>query len=397
MCCGSGQVSYQPIDQSRTSPEELRDRALLEQINKSATVKRYSRLPPDYQSEFSTTARVKGVVIFVFVAVAITAFALLCSNHLTTFPHDFINMFTHVNTTSLLIGLGTTTILVLGMAWVIHRARKKEDPYVQNQIFRSSNFNDHIEEVMFEYSKNGRNFYGQAYIDKSTLDAEGNGKAYLYAVKDVGGHYMVSTLVPLVTPVYVVGTVVYHAIRMCIVPFYVLACLAIEACIGRPLIEGQRRFKAIDVIKEPGKSLLHIVKAPFYGLAYMAAGIYSLVNPMGGRILAAKIERDWNNGATRPEGFWSIGGPQGLWAGWGELGPDKLGEFKMFLAGCWQPLGVVEYQNGTIINGKSMSRVVEEGRGHEYHVFTASQLEEQITPLREEYNEILDRLNGGLT
>jgi hypothetical protein len=332
---------------------------------------RYNKLPPEYRKEFSTAARVRGAVGFAIIAIGITVLALACSGHLTSFPQDFVHAFTHIDPTKLMIGLGVTIVLIGGTALVIHRARTKEDPYVQSRIFPSDNYDEHIEEAMFEYQKdnNNRPYWGEAYIDKSTLDSQGNGKAYLYGVKDYTNHYTISTIVPLVTPVYTIFSIAYHAIRTVIIPFWVLANYAVEACLGRPVLGKKERYKLVDVILEPWKSLKHVVTDPFYGLAFMAAGIYSLANPMGGRILAAKIERDWNNGATRPEGFWSVEGPQRLW-NFGNL------DLNFFLAGCWQPIGVVEYLDGNIIRdrGKSMSRAVDETTGNFYIVYSRTEL-----------------------
>lgn len=313
------------------------------------------QLPRNYREVFSTRARIEGVVAFALIAAQITACVVLAGN------------FGHVFTAIHPIGVGVTMLLIGGTSWVIYRACKKKDPLVESQIFRSRHFNEHIEEAVLERTDDPEHVW-KAYIDKSTLDDE-NGKAYLYAVKDCRSHYYVSTVVSISSPAYIVGTLAYHALRICVVPFYVLVSIAVEATRGKALFANQRRFELIDVMKEPGKSLLHLVKAPFYGLAFLSAALYSLVNPMGGRVLAAKIERDWNGGASRAEGCWSVNGRQPLWAGWDELGPKKLGQFKFFLAGCWQPIGIMEYKNGIPIKGESLSHVLDQTKGYTYNVF----------------------------
>ncbi|MCC5831799.1 MAG: hypothetical protein JJU12_02005 [Chlamydiales bacterium] len=339
-------------------------------VNPITPEERYHRLPPEYGKELSTCSRVQGSVLFAFTALSITAFALFCLGNVTTFPQDFVYLFTHLDPTKLIIGAAATLLLIGGAYWVVHRARSKEDPYVNSQIFLSHNYKEHIEEAVFEFKKEGVFYYGETYIDKSTLKG-GNGSAYLYAVKNCGNHYVVSTAVPLATPFYTVCTIAYHAIRTLVIPFWVAANYLVEASLGRPVLGKKERYKLVDIVLEPWKSLKQVVAAPFYSLAFMAAGIYSLINPMGGRVLAAKIERDWNYGATRSEGYWSLGGPQRLW-NFGNL------ELNFFLAGCWQPIGVVEYKKGKIVegSGKSLGRAVDERKGNVYLVFSRSELKE---------------------
>ena len=73
---------------------------------------------------------------------------------------------------------------------------------------------------------------------------------------------------------------------------------------GEPLYKDERSFELLDIPKEFVKSIWRVIKAPFYALAYFFAGVYSLVNPMGGRKLAAAIELDWNEGVSLAEGYW---------------------------------------------------------------------------------------------
>lgn len=385
-CCPAEPSPYSRLP---LSDEEAQVQARLKEIESDKNISRFSRLPPDYRKEFSTASKVKGIAVFAFVVIGITAFALLCSGHLTSFPREFIDLFTHVDPTKLMIGISVTAVLICGTGFVIYRARSQEDRHAHAKIFPSANFNDHIEEAIFEYKKEARNreggvedksYWGQAYLDKSTLDAHGSGKAFLYGVKECGDHYTVSTLVPLLTPIYTVCSVAYHAIRMVIVPFWVLVNYAVEACLNRPVLGKKERYKLVDVVLEPCKSLRQVVTSPFYGLAFMAAGIYSLVNPMGGRVLGAKIERDWNGGATRAEGYWSVGGPQREW-NFGNL------DMNFFLAGCWQPIGIVDYVEGKIAEGSgmSLSRMVNENSGHQYSVYSFTHLEEATKALRQEY------------
>ncbi len=338
-------------------------------------------LPPKLEQTFSLSTRIKGIVIFALVAVGITAYILFASNQLLSLPQNLAHAFTHINPSNLAIGLGVPTLLVGGAAFVIYRTQKLTDRLVHTSIPSQPVIEEAV--VTYPYPVAGQeaevDVHDSVYIDKSTLTAEGSGLAYLYTVKDSSDHYVVSSIVSLTTPIYLIGSVVYHIIRMCVVPFYVAGCWVVERFRSAPLFEGQRKFELVDIVKEPWKSLKQVVTSPFYALAYMFCSLYSLVNPIRGRILASKVERDWNDGVSRTEGFWSVQGRQRLWAGWGELGPEKLGLFKLYWAGCWQPIGVVEYNEGRITRGMSLSRAVltTASEGGEYsHIRTANSEDE---------------------
>lgn len=187
-----------------------------------------------------------------------------------------------------------------------------------------------------------------AYVDRSTL-VNGKGKAYLYRIKDLRDHYQISTAVSIFgSPFYMLGAVVRNLFRTLIVPVYALIQYLREQCTGEQLYSDQRPFDGLDWLKEVGYSLLRVVQAPFYALAYAFAGFYSFVQPMEGRKLGAYIEEDWNDGVSFAESLWTL--PinkqkqnlyQGVEGGWG---PNDLG-FKGYysLAGCWQPIGIIEY------------------------------------------------------
>ena len=257
-------MSFPSCCQPQQSAEPSYDNTLLEaglmNPKKRAMASVYNVLPKKYTETFSLATRIKGIASFTFFALAVTAYALLISGHLMTFPQDFVHTFTHIDTINLAIGLGLTTILVIGAAAVIHRARNHKDPLVNGRIFPSSNFDEHIEEAVIEWTNSEKDeksgeFIKKTpiYIDKST--STDDGKAYMYYVKSAPEHYVVSTNVILATPFYMIGTIVYHAIRMFIVPFYVLLCLLIEQCRAKPLFHkyGQRWFKLEDALLEPAK------------------------------------------------------------------------------------------------------------------------------------------------
>lgn len=365
------------------------DTQRLQEIQADPTYKRYTHLPQNYAETFSLPKRIIGIAAFCLVSIIVISWALLVTNqfhHVMELAHNF----TSISLPKLAIGLNITAVMLVGTAWVIHRARGKEDPLVEGKIFHSV---VELEEAVYEDADNPGTKI-PVYIDKSTLDSEGNGKAYLYGVKTTDDHYSVSTVVSLATPFYMITTLVYHTLRLFVVPFYVAGCLVIEQFREDPLFHAsrQRKFKVIDILYEPWKSLKQVVSTPFYASAFLFAAFYSLFKPIEGRILGSKIERDWNLGNSRATGYWSTQGRQSLWKGWQELGPEKLGCLKFFLAGCWQPVGVVRYENGSIAEGMSLSKAVEGDAGHVYNVYSKSQLTEEGGPqLVQEHREILQR------
>ncbi|MCH9626611.1 MAG: hypothetical protein S4CHLAM2_02370 [Chlamydiales bacterium] len=320
--------------------------------------------PHSYKEEYAPCARIKGIVATAFLALTVVAFALVVTNHGLTFPQDFVSLFTTANPAHLAIGFGVTTLLIGGGAWVVYRAQKKPDPLIDRPIFPAhTEIQDAVQS--FQIKKETECF--PCYIDTSTLQ-QGSGKAYIYGSKSVDDHYTVSALLVSVIPFYLVGTVAYHALRVVPIFLFNLGCWLIERCRTQPLFEGQRKFELIDVVREPAKSLVHIVSAPFYATAFLFAVLYSFVNPMGGRELGARIERMWNAEAQRPQGYWLTLGAQKLWARWGELGPDKQGQFKLFVAGCWQPIGVATYNKGALESAVSLSEALESQTGITFEV-----------------------------
>lgn len=325
--------------------------------------------PKPYARAFSPCARVKGIVVAAFLAIAVVAFALVATNHFLTFPQDFIGLFTTAHPAHLAIGLGVTTLLIGGGSWIVYRAQKRPDPQIESPIFPLRHqMVEACQQQTIEMNGKPVAIPSNVYIDTSTLDQNGNGKAYLYSVKPVDDHYSVSTLLIPGALIHLVGAVAYHALRIVPIALFNLGCWLIERCRTKSLFDGQRKFELIDVVREPAKSLVHIVSAPFYATGFLFAVLYSFVNPMGGRILGARIERMWNAEAQRPQGYWSLQGPQRLWKGWGELGPEKQGQFKFFMAGCWQPIGVATYSNGELQSAVSLSEALERGRGTTFEV-----------------------------
>ena len=259
-----------------------------------------------------------------------TTFGLYASGHLWTLPQDFMNWIHQINPIDAAIGGGITTILIGGMSWVIHRARTKMDRLLQVERGDIEAIDRHLEIVYERYKtkKPDKTYYEAHYLDTSTIKGEGQEKAYLYRIKEPDEHYYVSTIVTFLgTPVYFVGTIVYNVLRTALIPFYILFQYGREKIFGTPIGKAmaagkgskrlyvhQRSFELLDIPKEMIKSIARALQAPFYALAFMAAGLYSLVNPMAGRKLGAAIERDWNDEVSLAEGYWSVGGSMELFS-----------------------------------------------------------------------------------
>src|ERR1700722_10752094 len=291
--------------------------------------------PPHYRDEFTCARVARAVTIIALVIIGIVAFSLFASQHLLTLPQDFMHAFQHATPTQLALGIGIPSVLILGALGIIYDARTKKETLQQLDVtFKQddntkgpkrtiiqkapeieigtsrgviSNIEEHLVTVRLKSKDGGYVQLPYDYIDKSTLDEHGNGKAYLYWIKDLANHYTVSTTVAFFyTPLYLIGVIVYNLLRAVIVPFYVLVQCCREAWTGEALYPEQRKFELLDAPKEFIKSIKNVIIAPFYALAYFFAGVYSLINPMGGRNLAAAIERDWDGGVSLAEGFWSV-------------------------------------------------------------------------------------------
>lgn len=384
---------------------------------------------PQYRNEFTAGQRVKGttvsliVVAAVIIGIAALVFMLVGAFNGMSLSDYFMNWVQHITFQQGMIALGVTVVLFTGAALVIHRASHKREHLLERRQLKVTLHNEknghsathycgHISElpVLNDYKivkiEKTQNVLGKApkrgaisnledhletvlvkcegvyepgetadmYIDTSTLDeAKKNGKAYLYIRKDVGGHYMVSSIVAFFgTPIIFIGMIVYNVIRAVIAPFYILVQWLRERITGETLYPQARQFKLLDVGKAFVQAIWAVVKAPFYAVAFILAGIYSLFNPMGGRKLGAAIERDWNEGLSLSEGFWSVGGGQKLF---GNLySPDRRGAFGYFIAGCWQPTGVAEYKDGKIIDAYWLPKAVIPGLGKPFQIQTRTEL-----------------------
>ncbi|NGX62322.1 MAG: hypothetical protein K940chlam9_01819 [Chlamydiae bacterium] len=305
---------------------------------------------PTYKQTFTAKKRLIGVVAITIILAIPVVYGLFVSGNLTTLPHKIAHAFTHINTANptFWVGVGVPTLLFGGSVAVMVSATQRKDRELgvkMNKIFSPSK---NLEVGLLEWNKADQSIGSDmCYIDKSTLDGNGNGKAYLYNIKGCGEHYNVSFVVTFLgTPLLnLIGSVVYNAIRFCVIPFYITYRLIKQGCPNQKISENSR-YKWYDIPKEMGLSLWGVIRAPFYATAYFFAGLYSFISPMGGRILGSKIERDWNGGKPMyDKGFWACT-PLKEWKLEGGGDRESLHKHPYYLAGCWQPVAIANFVDG---------------------------------------------------
>ena len=360
--------------------------------------------PPEYKDAFTTYEIGVRLACVACVILAIATYVLFLSGHFWTFPQDFMHWIHTINPLNAAIGGGIAFVLIAGGSWVIHRARTKEDRLLKSGRGTLEEIDPHLETVCVNYiSKKGSAHYTHLYIDHSTKKGKGAEKVYLYNIEEPGHHYSVSFIVTFIgTPVYLVGTVVYNVFRAVIAPFYVLFQYLRERCVGtqvsnamapgafsKRLFLDERSFELVDIPKEMIRSIARVLQAPFYALAFFMAGLYSWVNPMGGRKLGAAIERDWNDEVSLAEGYWSVKGEQKLFKPEGGGGPNGLGRNGFYLAGCWQPVGIAEYQDGKLVKAYYLPKAIDPAAGMDYVTFFRSDLEQHVNDNQQAINSLV--------
>lgn len=332
------------------------------------------RMPEEYHAHVGVR-----ILVIALLIIGISAGVMALQGTLTSFPQNFVRFFQNVNWNQAGIGLGVFTVLTGAAAILIYKVKHQQDPLTGKD---SGGFTGDSPWISAVYHSDKHGTYA-GYLDTATLDENRNGYAFMYILKDEQGHYIVSATVCAITPVHMVAAVAYNAIRIAIIPFYILGCLAYESCTGKELEKG-RPFTINDIPVEMAKSVWRIVKAPFYAVAFIYAALYSLIDPLNGRKLGSYLERDWNEGVTRSEGYWSVGGPQALWYWEGRGTPSGLGRNGFYLAGCWQPIARVKYDNGDM-TAESLSHAVNRLRGQIYKIYepvvTAQRHEKWVTEL----------------
>jgi hypothetical protein len=333
-----------------TNASAIRDLTLQIQENK----KLYDKLPAVYQS-----CPLVRVIICALTIIGVAVAVMALQGTLTSFPQNFIHFIHTINWTYVGAGAALLTALTLGAAIVIHSTLHEIDKITKHDIGALTG-DDHWVPAIYHGMKGS--FKG--YIDQST---KSSGKAFMYAHKEAQEHYIVSLEVFGLTPLHMVGAIVYNILRLVVIPFYILGRMARDQIFGPPE-KPEERYRLSDIPDELCKTLRRIVRASSCALAVMYASLYSLIDPLNGRKLGSYLERYWNEGVTRAEGFWSVRGGQTLWEYEGEGVRGQLGKNGYYLAGCWQPIAVVYYdENGEMLEeGSSLTHAICKARGDPY-------------------------------
>jgi len=381
----------------KNSIEELTQK--LDEIKKNPIYQKYldfQKIELRYSDKIPLFQRLRAVVFVALVISSLIIISCILSSQ------NFLNFFHHINYIKLAIGIGIPLILITGAGIVIYRAIHKTEALLGKHHLKAVTYSNedvqkttflrtgeatptevmaentcdqkdvktpkrgafvhmekHLETVMVKCEVWKEGDTDDCYVDMSTVDE--SGKALMYSIKSCFNHYYVGARVILATPIYTIACVIYNLLRTVVVPFYILVQLLREKYTGKRIYteENERAFELADIPKEMGKSIWRAVKAPFFGLAYLFAAFYSFANPMGGRKLGAAIERDWDEGVTVAEGYWSIVGPMKFWKFEGGGGPNKLGRNGFYITGCWQPSGYVIFdKNMKVIAAYRMETVI---------------------------------------
>ncbi|AAP05238.1 hypothetical protein [Chlamydia caviae] len=261
---------------------------------------------------------------------------------------------------SIIVAVAIPTILLTGGMYILHRISKKVD-VLSGTVIKP--FGNRIWAPMpvCYYSKpkegqkeGAQEMVQEGHIDLSTLDETQSGVALVYYYPE-GVDYRIPTCVfPLIaTPFLVLVKMVYNLIRFIVVPFYILLQMVIQ-CFSKKDISIEDRFVFKDIVREMGRSLVNMLRAPFYGTASMMTVFYGLLNPLGGRVAYACVERDWNDEVIRSRGIW-LAVPQHNFQFEGGGSRQGLGQFSYYLIGCFQPISMFLFKDGHIVSGAHTS------------------------------------------
>ncbi|WP_375793393.1 hypothetical protein O1W69_04640 [Chlamydia sp. 12-01] len=261
---------------------------------------------------------------------------------------------------SVVVAVAVPTILLMGGMYVLHRISKKVDVLSGSVIKPFGNRIWAPMPICYYFKpkagkkENVQEKVQESHIDLSTLDETQSGVALVYFYPD-GVDYRIPTFVfPLIAaPFLVLIKMIYNLIRFIVIPFYVLLQMAIQY-FSKKDIPVEDRFILKDIVREMARSLVNLLRAPFYGTASMMTVFYGLLNPLGGRVAYACVERDWNDDVIRSRGLWLLA-PQYNFKFEGGGTRQGLGQFSHYLIGCFQPISMFLFRNGHIVSGSHTS------------------------------------------
>ncbi len=256
--------------------------------------------------------------------------------------------------------LGSVGLLISGATFIIYRVTLGKGKFWGDQHYKPVVLRQALIPGKERVRWNQHMHPHKQLVDYSRLE---NGTGQTTAVeRKEGEHDLISFAALIIAPIQTVASVAYNAIRFCVVPFYILFRMAQEAITGKPSFEGQRKFKLVDIPKQMALSIYWAVRAPFYGLAYIFAIIYSFIDPMGGRKAGGLVTNEWMEGVDRWKSVWICIPMDGYkWEGGG--GPEKLGYQAYYLTGCWMPWATVE------VTDEAITRAYYPGEIFEYDIY----------------------------
>ncbi|ANH79030.1 hypothetical protein [Candidatus Chlamydia sanziniae] len=194
-----------------------------------------------------------------------------------------------------------------------------------------------------------KSFQFDVCMDLSTLDHKGSGIALVYRFP-----YEFHVLPIFIVLFLVLSRMVYNLIRFFIIPFYILFRMVYDYFFCKSLFE-EERFIYNDIVREMGRSLAALLKAPFYGSAYIMTTFYALLSPLAGRVALGSLERDWNDDVIYSRAHILFAGNQKNFHFEGEGNRLGLGQHGCYSLRCCQPVAVFLFKEGKIISGGSPS------------------------------------------
>jgi hypothetical protein len=192
--------------------------------------------------------------------------------------------------------------------------------------------------------------------DKHDLSPEKKGYHPAYAKKGCCEAPLISFVGVLITAPYAALTVIWHIFRVIIVTCYLLVRIIhdyLEKASKHSFTHiAFNRFK--NIWSQWGVFASVIVRTPLATIGMFVGHIYTMIDPvpnsLNGRKLVAISETFLNRGVSLHKSIWIVecceednlcGGMEGFeFEGGGD--PNKLGDYALYVFGCYQPIAYVK-------------------------------------------------------
>lgn len=142
---------------------------------------------------------------------------------------------------------------------------------------------------------------------------------------------------------YLSLSIAYNASRIAGIAVYLLFHIPYDILWNKKKVGDTLLSHGEQMVKQTALSIQNIVRGPFYALLYNVGHLYTLISPLNGRKLCAKVEAAWNHDIPLIKSF-SLAGcahEGAVLEGNGTL--EKLGESSFYLTMCYQPKAWVIY------------------------------------------------------